>query len=132
LSRIDHYEPHVGGFRAKLAAAYLGVTTNLEFGKLVAVSLDSQGRVVIGTAGSAGFKGCILLQEAKRAGEQVDVFQIGQIVEFTLSNGNAAAAGTTYTSNADGTYGVTAPGVANFKIGHTVEAGRLMLRCAIQ
>lgn len=132
MSRWDKLEPHVGQFRAPLAAAYTGVVANLEFGKLIAVSLDANGRVVIGTAGATGFKGCIILHETKRARENVDVVQLGEVVEFTLSNGNAAATGTNYTTNADGTLGTTAPGASNFKLGFTVEATRLVLRCAIQ
>jgi hypothetical protein len=132
LSRWDKLEPHVGQFRAPLAAAYTGVVANLEFGKLIAVSLNASGQVVIGTAGATGFKGCIILNEAVAAGRQVDVVQLGEVVEFTTSAGAAAAAGTNYTTNADGTYGTTAPGASNFKIGFTIEATRLILRCAVQ
>jgi hypothetical protein len=134
LSRWDKLEPHVGQFRAPLAAAYTGVVANLEFGKLIAVSLNASGQVVIGTAGASGFKGCIILNEAVAAGRQVDVVQLGEVVEFTLSNGAAAATGTNYTTAtaADGTYGTTAPGASNFKIGFTIEATRLILRCAVQ
>jgi len=132
LSRWDKLEPHVGQFRAPLAAAYTGLVANLEFGKLIAVSLDANGRVVLGTAGATGFKGCVIIHEARPARYPVDVVQLGEVVEFTLSNGNAAATGTNYTTNADGTYGTTAPGASNFKIGFTIEATRLVLRCAVQ
>ncbi len=136
MSRIDKVIAGHGNFRAPLLAAY-GFTANLpdkdhaDIGKVVAVSLDANGRVVRGTAGAAGFKGVICLGEPKGAGEIVDVMQIGEIVEFTTAAGAAAASGTNYTSNADGTYGTTVPGAANFKIGFTVEATRLVVRCAI-
>lgn len=131
MSRWDKLEPHVGQFRAPLAAAYTGVVANLEFGKLIAVSLNASGQVVIGTAGASGFKGFIILNEAVSARYQVDVVQLGEVVEFTLSNGNAAATGTNYTTNPDGTYGVTAADATHFAFGFTVEATRLILRAKI-
>lgn len=137
MPRIDKVVPGAGNFRAPLAAAY-GFTAGLpdknhaDIGKVVAVSLDANGRVVRGTAGAAGFKGVICLGEPKGAGEIVDVMQTAEIVEFTTAAGAAAASGTNYTSNADGTYGTTAAGAANFRIGFTVEATRLIVRCNIQ
>jgi hypothetical protein len=138
MPRIDKYDPMVGGFRAPLLANY-GYTSNApdyshaDLGKIKAVSLDANGRVVIGTplnAGTAigGLVGIICLQEPTKVGEIVDVMTAGEIVEFTAANGTAATAGTVYTSNADGTYGTTAPGAANGRIGHTVEATRLIVR----
>jgi hypothetical protein len=133
LSRFDKYDGMVGGFRAPLNAAY-GLTGTppvndpTVLGKVRAVSLNASGRVVLGTAGQSGFVGVICLNEGHAAGDVVDVMTSGEIVEFLLENGSAAAAGTVFTSNADGTYGTTAVGVANFKIGWTVQAGRLVVR----
>jgi hypothetical protein len=133
LSRYDKYDPISGGFRAPLAANF-GYTNSqpdmahTDLHRMKAVSLDANGRVVIGTAGNSGFVGVMILGEPKAAGQAVDIMTSGEIVEFTLNSGAAAASGTVYTSNADGTYGTTAVGAANFKIGQTVEAGRLVVR----
>lgn len=133
MSRYDKYDPVAGGFRAPLAANFAYTGGNPDFahtdlGRMKAVSLDANGAVVMGTAGLSGFVGVMILTEPKAAGAIVDVMTRGEIVEFLTNAGAAAAAGTLYTSNADGTYGTTAIGAANFRIGHTVEAGRLVVR----
>lgn len=138
MPRYDKYDPVSGGFRAPLAANFGYTTGNPDWahgdlGDVKAVSLNANGEVVIGTPLNAGTNvgglvGVLILTEPKAAAEIVDVMTAGEIVEFTLANGAAAAAGTVYTSNADGTYGTTAPGAANGRIGHTVEATRLVVR----
>lgn len=133
MSRYDKYDPVAGGFRAPLDANF-GYTggrpdyAHTDLGRVKAVSLNANGRVVMGTAGVSGFVGVMILTEPKAAGAVVDIMTDGEIVEFALNTGAAAAAGTTYTTNADGTYGTTAVGAANFRIGHTVEATRLIVR----
>lgn len=133
MSRIDKYNPHGGNFRAPLAADYDGVTAGMTLGLLKPVSLDANGRVVLGVAAQSGFVGVICLTEKKYAGDIVDVMHDGEVVEFTLSNGAAAAAGTAYVTAAEpGGYAAGAPGaggIAPFKIGHTVEADRLIVHC---
>lgn len=138
MPRYDKYNPVSGGFRAPLAANF-GYTAgnpdwnHADLADVKCVSLNANGEVVIGTplnAGTAlgGLAGVLVLTEPKAAGQMVDVMTAGEIVEFTLANGNAAAAGTVYTSNVDGTYGTTAPGAQNGRIGQTVEATRLVVR----
>lgn len=138
MPRYDKYDPVSGGFRAPLAAnfGYTGGNPDWahgDLGDVKCVSLDANGAVVIGTplnAGTSlgGLVGVMILTEPKAAGAIVDIMTAGEIVEFVLANGSAAAAGTRYTSNADGTYGTTAPGAANGSIGYTVEATRLVVR----
>lgn len=138
MSRIDKYEPHVGGFRAPLAANYaytsgLPDVKHADLHVLKCVSLDATGKIVFATPNTSltGFVGVICLGEPKAAGEVVDVMTAGEIVEFTLPNGSAATAGTVYYTVAanDGTYGATGPAGATIgRIGHTVEAGRLVVR----
>jgi hypothetical protein len=136
MARFDKYDPISGGFRAPLQAAISstsGAGSTSQLGKVLCVSLNASGRVVIGTplnagAGLGGLVGVIVADKAMAAGDIIDVMTSGEIVEFTLSDGNAAASGTVYTSNADGSYGTTAPGAANGRIGHTVEATRLVVR----
>jgi hypothetical protein len=133
ISRYDKYDPISGGFRAPLAANFAYTSSKPDYAhadlnKVKAVSLDATGKVVMGTAGNSGFVGVLVLGEPAAAGDVVDVMQSGEIVEFLTNAGAAAAAGTVYTSNADGTYGTTAVGASNFKIGYTVEATRLVVR----
>lgn len=125
MARIDKYDPVSGGFRANLAADYAGSETP------VGVGLDVNGRVVVG-AGATGIVG-VLCRPAlnpqtpllpMKAGSPVDVMTHGELVEF------AGVAGTTYYAAADGTINTTAPaaGANATKVGHTVEATRLVVR----
>lgn len=120
-AHYDKYDPISGGFRAPLAAAIADADPNV----VRAVSLDANGRVVIGTAGNSGFVGVIVAHRAMAVGEIVDVMTAGEIVDVT-----GLVAGTTYYAAADGTINSTAPaaGVNAGKVGHTVEADRLVVR----
>lgn len=118
MARFDKYDPISGGFRAPLASAYTGSSTP------IGVGLNSSGRVVPG-AGQTGILGVIVQPADKAALSIVDVMDGGEIVEF------AGAAGTVYC--ADTTTGVitaTAPSATKTKVGHTVEATRLVVRTA--
>ena len=117
MARFDKYEPMSGGFRAPLAAAYAGSD------EPVGIGLDVNGRVVPG-AGNSGVVAVICVPEAKNAGDIVDCMTDGEIVDF------AGAAGTVYTSSAAGVIDNTAPGAGQTRIGHTVEATRLVVRVA--
>ena len=137
VARYDKYDPISGGFRAPLQAAISatsGAGSTSQLGRVLCVSLNANGRVVIGTplaagAGLGGLVGVIVADKEMAAGDIIDVMTSGEIVGFTLDDGtSAAAAGTVYTSDADGGYGTTAPGAANGRIGHTVEATRLVVR----
>lgn len=140
MPRIDKYHPETGGFRAPLNAAYTAPTVSGKaVGVVVAVSLNTTGKVVVGGANNSGLVGVICIPRNLPAGAIVDVIQHGEIVEFgTASDGQtAAAAGSNYF--ADGTTGAmtvgtgtgtnTAPATAGSKkVGWTVEATRLVVR----
>lgn len=118
MARYDKYDPISGGFRAPLAAEVLQASA----GTLIAVGLDANGRVVPG-AGNSGIKGVLVVDQAKAAGDIVDVMTDGEIVDVA-----SLAAGTSY-------YGVAADGTVNTTntnvyLGHTVEATRLVVRAA--
>lgn len=136
MSRYDKYDPISGGFRAPLAADWLNANKD----KVVCVSLNASGQVVVGTAGQSGFVGVVCITQGdvggvptKRAGDVVDVMQHGEIVEFLNAAGAAAVAGTKYYAVADGTYDATAPGAGVNKplVGWTVELDRLIVRCQL-
>lgn len=118
MARIDKYDPVSGGFRAPLAAAYAGSETP------VGVGLDVNGRVVVG-AGNSGIVAVVAIPDAKKSGEIVDCMTDGELVEF------AGAAGTVYrVTDATGVIDAGAPGAGQTRIGHTVEATRLIVRVA--
>lgn len=125
MARIDKYDPIDGGFRAPIAA-----DTNAHTGAIggsnipVGVGLDTSGRVVPG-AGNTGIVGVLCLPRNVKAGDIVDVMTDGEILEI------GGTAGTTYYINTTtGALETTAPaaGTNKPKAGHTVEAGRLVVR----
>lgn len=148
MPRYDKYEPIAGGFRAKLAANLS--LTNGSIGP-VGVSLNASGRVVVGTAGQSGFVGILVKNAAKgpvgawgtslsggtpnanapigaMAGDVVDIMTSGEIVDLDET---AFPAGTAFFVDATGA--LVASGDAeegDIPIGHTVNAGRLVVRVA--
>lgn len=137
MARYDQVEPHVGIVRAPLAAD-LTTDANGEFGP-IAVSLDANGRVVVGTAGQSGFVGVLVKNlpmvpagrfsaaqkvngwMGARAGDIVDIMTQGQILDCT----GLAAGSAIYAVPATGALTTTATG--NVRVGFTVEAGRLVV-----
>lgn len=136
-ARYDQVEPHVGILRAPLAAN-LTFDANGECGPL-GVSLDANGRVVVGTAGQSGFIGVLVknvpivpagrisaVQTVNnwmggRAGDIVDVMLQGQIVDVA----GLAAGSQIYAIPGTGVLTTTASG--NVRVGFTVEASRLVV-----
>ncbi len=133
----DKYDGVTGGFRAPLAAD-LTVDADGSTG-VKAVSLNASGQVVIGTAGQSGFVGVIVknvpfypglgniagganiaVPIGAKAGNIVDVMTDGEIVDVP-----DLAAGTKYYAAPDGSLNTTN---TNPYVGHTVEAGRLIVR----
>ena len=131
MARIDKYSGVTGGFRAPLAAA----VATVDLGGVFAVGLDASGRVVRGTA-QTGYVGVIVPDKTMSAGQPIDVMTHGEVVEFNKgangANFASAAAGTNFYGGASGALSTTAPAAsANaVKIGHTVEATRLIVRIA--
>ena len=135
MARYDQVEPHVGIVRAPLAAA-LTFDANGEFGPR-AVSLDANGRVVVGTAGQSGIAGVLVKNVPMvpagrfsaaqtvnnwmggRAGDVVDIMTQGQIVDVV-----GLPAGSAIYADADGVLSTTATGT---RVGYTVEASRLVV-----
>lgn len=120
MARIDKYGPKTGGFRAPLAANWAGQAAP------VAVSLDGSGRVVIGAGTALTQVGILCKPDAAAAGTWVDIMTHGELVEAGL------VAGTVYYANATtGVLETSAPaaGTNKFRVGHTVEANRLIVRC---
>lgn len=132
----EQVEPHIGIVRAPLAAN-LTFDGNGEFGPK-AVSLDVNGRVVVGTAGTSGYAGVLVKNVpivpagrftaaqtvnnwmGGRAGDVVDIMTQGQIV-----NVPGLAAGVAVYAAADGSLTTTVG--TNPKVGYMVEAGRLVV-----
>jgi hypothetical protein len=147
MARYDKYDPISGGFRAKLNAD-LTLDGNGEFGPR-AVSLNTSGRVVVGTAGQSGLVGILVKNAAKQAvtrwglstsgtpnaaapigalaGDVVDIMTNGEIVEVT-----GFTAGQPVYAHADGSLDAVA--TAGTKVGYIVEVvngrGRMVVRTA--
>jgi hypothetical protein len=140
MPRIDKVHPESGSFRAPLNAAYSPpLVSTKPVGVVIAVSLNTSGRVVVGGPNNTGLVGVICVARNLPAGAIVDVIEHGEITEFGTGNDGqtAAAAGSNYF--ADGTTGAmtvgtgtgtnTAPATAGSKkVGWTTEATRLVVR----
>lgn len=116
MARYDKYDPISGGFRAPLDADWdadlIGVPTG--------VGLNASGRIVPG-AGNTGVLGVLVVDKPMVAGDVVDTMTSGEIVDVA-----DLAAGTSYFADgADGAVGVDA---TDTRVGHTVEATRLVVR----
>lgn len=118
MARYDKFDPVSGGFRAPLAAA-LG---SGDVGKPLGVGLDANGRLVKG-AGASGLVGVLVIDDAKAAGDVVDTMTAGEIVDCS-----GLTAGTVY--YADATTAALGTDAADTRVGHTVEASRLVVRVA--
>lgn len=136
VASYEQVEPHIGIVRAPLAAN-LTLDVDGNFGPK-AVSLDANGRVVVGTAGQSGFAGILIKKVpmipagrftaaqtvnnwlGARAGDVVDIMLQGQITDVT-----GLAAGSKIYATAAGDLTTTA--TSNTYIGYTVEATRLIV-----
>lgn len=136
MARYDQVEPHVGIVRAELAAN-LTLSGTGEFGPQ-GVSLDANGRCVVGVAGQSGIAGVLVKNAPKmpaglattatvinnwmgaRAGDRVDIMTRGQILDCT-----GLPAGSKIYSAAGGVLSTTVN--AGFQVGYTVEAARLVV-----
>lgn len=116
--RIDKYDPVDGGFRAPLNAAYTGSAT------AVGASINSSGRVVPGAAGQTGFVGILCKPDNAVVGEVVDIMTDGELTDVS-----GLDAGTVYYLHA--TSGALQTTKTIYRVGHTVEATRLVVRFQI-
>lgn len=122
MARIDKSDGKTGNFRAPLAASWAGQAAP------VAVSLDGNGRVVVGAGTALTQVGILCKPDAAPAGGWVDVMKRGELVEAGL------VAGTIYYANSTtGVLETSAPaaGTNKLRVGHTVEAGRLIVDCQV-
>jgi hypothetical protein len=141
----DKFDPIIGGFRARLAADL--TLTDGAFGPK-GVSLDTAGRVVVGTAGQSGLVGILVKNVGRgpayqwdtsvtgvpnpntpigaKAGDVVDVLVQGHVVN--LDEGDFPAGTKVYVA-ANGDVSTTG-GAGATQIGHTVKAGQLFVNIA--
>lgn len=145
MARYDKYEPIAGGFRARLNAAL--TLTDGSIGP-VAVSLNSAGRAVVGTASQSGLVGVMVKNVGRgpaglfgspfagtpnahapigaQAGDVVDIMTNGEIVDLDAT---AFPAGSKIFAAANGTLSTTP--TDGIQIGFTAEAGRLVVRIGL-
>lgn len=138
--RYDKYDPISGGFRARLAA---DLTFDAEGSSGVkGMSLDTTGKAVVGTAGQSGLVGVTVksvplypslgsvaggvnasVPVGGKAGQTIDIMTSGEIVDVP----GLIAGAETYVTPAGALSQVA---TANFRVGFTVEATRLVVRLA--
>lgn len=120
MARFDKVDSATGNFRA-LAAA--DVASENDYHVVIGVGLDTQGRAVLRDAGNSGFVGVTTVDRTKRkAGAILDVMTDGEIVEC-----DGLDPGTVYYLDANGDLVADGTG-ASVRVGHTVEADRLVVR----
>lgn len=128
-SRYDKYDSRAGGFRGILAAAWPAS----DVGKLYGVSIDGTGKVAKGGAATA-VVGVVVINEAKNAGDTVDVMTHGEIADFNFLNDGTTATvvGTVYYADNAAAGAPTATATSNKRIGQRVldnpDKGRLIVR----
>lgn len=120
MARFDKYDPIGGGFRARLLAGW-AVADETPVG----VGLNISGHVVAG-AGNSGIVGVVALV-GRAPGDTVDVMTAGEIVDVDDTGFSGRAPGIPIYA-VPGTGALTATALNNVKIGHMVEADRLVVR----
>lgn len=126
MARIDKYVPLVSGTRAVLDVPL--ATADLD--KVIGVGLTANGRVVKGP-GNTGIIGLLVnSSKSNAAGSVVDVMSLGDIVgsktEFVAGTVWAVVDASGVAAPLGGANPVIPAGSSY--IGHTVEAGRLVVR----
>lgn len=126
MARIDKYVPEVSGTRAVLNAALAGGDVD----KVIGVGLNANGRVVKGV-GNTGIIGIAIVSTKDNvAGKVIDVMSLGDVVgtvaEFPAGTVFAVVDATGVVAAVAGANPTIA--VGSSYVGHTVEAGRLVVR----
>ena len=125
MARYEKVEPLGGSFRAQLAADWAAAD-----GVPIGVGLDTTGKVVPG-AGNTGILGVVVLVGIqKKAGDIVDVMTDGEIVELGKETAEVDVAAGTVVYGVAATGALTTTATGNVRLGHTVEASRLVVRAA--
>lgn len=125
MARFDKYDPVSGGFRAKLNAAIV----TADVGKVLGVSINTSGKVVVGAAAVGDIVGVICAVRPMAANEPIDVMTSGEIQDATYSAGGATAAGDrVFVAIADGATSTTNTGKL---VGRVIEVGRMLIRSAL-
>lgn len=119
--RYDKYDPVSGGFRAPLNAAIVSA----DVGKVLGVSINTSGKVVIGGAAIADIVGVICAVRAMAANEIIDVMTAGEITDATYSGGGATATGDRVYAATDGNTSTTNTGAL---VGRVINVGRMVIR----
>lgn len=141
MSRYDKYDPVSGGFRAPLAAAWTatsGPSSATDLNRILVVGLNSSGQVIKATTALLA-RGILILTQAKAAGDVVDVMTDGEVVELAAADLQAATtpvAGTEYIFEATASRlaaeaGAPTAGTNFYRVGHTVENTRLVVRARL-
>lgn len=138
--RWDKYDGYIGNFRAPLAAAVVLAT---QANRVLPVGINAQGAAVLGGAGQTGIVAVAIIPVGADlngnlldggvntgVGDIIDCGKHGEIVNFQLTSStgvlSAASAGTNVYAHPNGAIDHTL-GADGVKVGHTVEADRLIV-----
>lgn len=119
VARYDKYDPYDGGFRAPTSFAVDAADKNTAF----AVGLNAAGQLVKG-AGNTGVKGICIGHNVRAIADILDTMTDGEIVGLDPA---VFVSGTNFYGTAAGLINTVNTGTY---LGHTVEAGRLIVRAA--
>jgi hypothetical protein len=123
MARYDKYDGVAGGFRVPASEAQL----EANYGVPLGLGVNADGAGTLGDPENSGFVGvCIVDRTKRRAGDILDVMTNGEIVYDSDDTATALVAGTTYYLNA--ATGVLQTAETRYKVGHTIEAWRLIVR----
>lgn len=128
MARFDKYDPVSGGFRAKLGDAIVSG----DVGGVIGVRIDTNGLVKKGTGATtpADVRGVICPTRTMAVGDPIDVMTSGEIVDVDTIAGTGLTAGeVAYVNTTSANSGLlTDSATTNAKVGHMVEAWRLIVR----
>lgn len=126
MPRYDKVDSAIGVYRGTLLAD----VAQGDYNKILGCGHNASGLVTPKLPSVSGFTGVAVLDKTvRKAGNRIDVMTSGEIV-FSSDETNPLVAGTTYYLDANGALTTAAPaaGVNGYKVGHTVEAWRLVVR----
>lgn len=140
MSRFDKTNSAIGVFRAPLNIALTatsGPSSVTDLNRVLVVGLNGSGRVIKATSAITA-TGVIIATRPMAVGQPIDVMTFGEIVELDgadIQGGSAAAAGTHLildtTASRLAAIGTPAAGTNVFRVGWTIEAARLVVRCGM-
>lgn len=114
----------IGVHRAKTAVAWADNQKDIA----IACGLDANGSLVRGVGvAEVGFVGVVVVTKKKNIGDILDYLNDGELVEFPTKAAPGSPGTRWVADTVTGVISNAAPDATHVRIGHTVEAGRLVV-----